>query len=355
MAESKRYWVAAGTGLPTWQCAIMQANTKIIRFYIETFRDIVDHIGTFAASSYRLRDLQLFRGADENQLQPLLADCSVCRLPRDQRLEDTFRARLFIVLSGALAETAIDGTVSKILPGESVGEQSVLDEATNLADIRALADADLLVIDGDLVWQLIDSSNGVARNLLRMLSFRIRAASATSRKRQKLGEFYRQLSMNDGLTGLYNRAWLSDMLPKLVGKAHRDQQPLSLVMIDLDHFKRFNDTHGHLAGDDALRAAAGQVAKALRPSDYAVRYGGEELLVILPDTSAKLAAMVAERLCQRLRQVVVFGDMRLPMPHLTGSLGVANLQGTIDEKALIAAADAALYRAKSAGRDRVSL
>ena len=314
----------------------------------------MDHIGSFAASPYRLSDLQLFRGADESQLAALLADCSVSRLPQGQRLEDTFRARLFIVLSGALAETAIDGTVSTILPGESVGEQSVLDETTNLADIRAVADSDLLVIDGDLVWQLIDSSNGVARNLLRMLAFRIRAAAATSRKRLKLGEFYRQLSMNDGLTGLYNRAWLTDMLPKMVSKAQRGGQPLSLVMIDLDHFKRFNDTHGHLAGDDALRAAAGVVAKALRPSDFAVRYGGEELLVILPDTSEKLAGMVAERLCQRLRQVVIFDDMRQPLPHLTGSLGVANLADTMDEKALVAAADAALYRAKQAGRDRVS-
>ncbi len=314
----------------------------------------MNHIGTFAASPYRLSELQLFRGADESQLAPLLADCAVCRLPQDQRLEDTYRARLFIVLSGALAETAIDGTVSKILPGESVGEQSVLDETTNLADIRAVIDADLLVIDGDLVWQLIDSSNGVARNLLRMLAFRIRAAAATSRKRQKLGEFYRQLSMNDGLTGLYNRAWLNDMLPKMVSKAQRGGLPLSVVMIDLDHFKKFNDTHGHLAGDDALRAAAGVVAKALRPSDFAVRYGGEELLVILPDASEKMARMVAERLCQRLRQVVVFDDMRLPLPHLTGSLGVASLIEAMDEKTLVAAADAALYRAKEAGRNQVS-
>ena len=81
-------------------------------------------------------------------------------------------------------------------------------------------------------------------------------------------------------------------------------------MIDLDHFKRFNDTHGHLAGDDALRAAAGVINAALRPSDFAVRYGGEEMLVILPETSEKLATMVADRLCQRLQQVVIFDDMR---------------------------------------------
>ncbi len=161
--------------------------------------------------------------------------------------------------------------------------------------------------------------------------------------------------MNDGLTGLYNRAWLNDMLPKMVESAKRAEAPLSLVMIDLDHFKRFNDTHGHLAGDDALRAAAGVINAALRPSDFAVRYGGEEMLVILPETSEKLATMVADRLCQRLRQAVIFDDMRQPMPQLTGSFGVACLSDAMDEQQLVAAADSALYRAKETGRDRVSL
>ncbi len=315
----------------------------------------MEHIGTFGASAYSIRDLQLFRGADEEQLAAALANCAVCRLAQGKRLEDSFRARLYIVLRGALAEVAADGTISKILPGESVGEQSVLDEATNLADISATEDTELLLIEADLVWQLIDQSNGVARNLLRLLSFRIRAASALLRRRQKLGEFYRQLSMNDGLTGLYNRAWLNDMLPKLVATAQRTGGPLSLLMIDIDHFKRFNDTHGHLAGDDALRAAAGVISAALRPSDFAVRYGGEEMLVILPETSEQLATRVAERLCTRLQQVVIFDDMRLPTPHLTGSFGVAILAAAMDELQLLAAADAALYRAKQAGRNQVSL
>ncbi len=315
----------------------------------------MEQIGTFGASAYSVRELQLFRDADEGQLAAALAGCAIVRLAQGQRLEDTFRARLYIVLSGALEEAAADGTVSKIVRGESMGEQSVLDEATNLAAISALDDSELLVIEADLAWQLIDHSNGVARNLLRLLSFRIRAASALLRRRQKLGEFYRQLSMNDGLTGLYNRAWLTDMLPKMVATAVRAGSPLSLVMIDLDYFKRFNDTHGHLAGDDALRASAGVINAALRPSDFAVRYGGEEMLVILPETSEALATMVAERLCKRLQQVVIFDDMRLPMPQLTGSFGVACLGAGMDELQLVAAADAALYRAKEAGRNRVSL
>ena len=321
----------------------------------------MEQIGTFGASAYTIRDLQLFHGAEDEHSAAALAACAIVRVTKGRQVEDTFRARLYIVLRGVLQVAAdtrtgmADGTVSKILPGESVGEQSVLDEATNLAAITALDDTDLLVIEADLVWDLIDRSNGLARNLLRLLSFRIRAANALLRRRQKLGEFYRLLSMNDGLTDLYNRAWLSDMLPKMVATAQRSGAPLSLVMIDLDHFKKFNDTHGHLAGDAALRAAAGIVNTALRPSDYAVRYGGEEMMVILPDTSASMATVVAERLCQRMRQAVIFDDMRLPLPHVTGSFGVASLEAGLDDLDLIARADSALYRAKEAGRDRVSL
>jgi diguanylate cyclase (GGDEF)-like protein len=319
----------------------------------------LEQIGTFGASRYTARDLQLFRGEHDPAVAATLAACAVVRLARGQRIEDGARARLYIVLSGMLeiasdTLTGDDEGTSRILPGESVGEQAVLDDAVNLAAMTAFEDCELLVVESDLVWELIDRSNVLARNLLRLLSFRVRAANALLRRRQKLGEFYRQLSLNDGLTGLYNRAWLNEMLPKLVARARQDGAPLSLVMIDLDHFKRFNDTHGHVAGDAALSAAAGVIRSALRPSDFAVRYGGEEMLAVLPDTNAELATMVAERLCTRLRAAIVFPDMRLALPHLTGSFGVACLTPGGDERSLVADADAALYRAKQAGRDRVS-
>jgi GGDEF domain-containing protein len=156
-------------------------------------------------------------------------------------------------------------------------EHCCLSSSTLLATaITALEDPEL---------QLIDQSNGLARKLLRLLSFRIRAANALLRRRQKRGEFYRQLPLNDALTGLYNRAWLTDMLPKLVARAQQDSSPMSLLMIDLDNFKKFNGMHGHVAGHAALAAAAAIIRGALRPSDFAVRYGGEEMLVVLPETS----------------------------------------------------------------------
>ncbi|WP_183678646.1 MULTISPECIES: GGDEF domain-containing protein [unclassified Janthinobacterium] len=321
----------------------------------------MEKIGNFGASNCNIGDLQLFRDGANSRTAIMLAPCPVIRLEAGEALADTQGASLYIVLRGSLAVAADthtgmdDGTVSKVLPGESVGEQSVLDEASNLAAISALEETDLLVIHASLVWELIEQSNGLARNLLRLLSFRIRAANALLRRRQKLGEFYRQLSMVDSLTGLYNRAWLNDLLPNMIVTAHSSGEPLSLVMIDLDHFKRFNDTHGHQAGDQALRIAAQVLGAASRPTDFAVRYGGEELMVILPDTSEQVAMLVAERLCERLQQAVIFNDMRCPLPHITGSFGVASLAQNQDEHGLVAAADTALYRAKAAGRNTVSL
>lgn len=320
----------------------------------------LDPTSTFGASRYKISDLQLFRDSDGSEIAGLLANCAIIRVAQGQMITDSHRARLYIVLHGALAVAAdmrtgmADGTVSTVLPGESVGEQSVLDEETNLAAISALQDSELLVIEAEVVWRLIDGSNVLARNLLRLLSFRIRAANAQLRRRQKLGEFYRQLSMVDGLTSLYNRAWLNDLLPAMVLTAHGSGAPLSLIMIDLDHFKRFNDSHGHVAGDQALRTAAQLISAALRPSDFAVRYGGEEMMVILPDTGEQIALAVAERLCERIQQAIVFSDMRSALPHITASFGIASLVPGQDDQSLVDAADAALYRAKHAGRNRVS-
>jgi len=312
-------------------------------------------LSTFAASPHDIAGLQLFRDADTASATALLAACPVVLADAGETVSDSAQPRLIIVLRGAVAEATGDGATTKILPGESGGEQSVLDGDADQSVLTALEDSEILLIGADLAWKLIDESDGVARNLLRLLSFRIRAANMQLRRRQKLGEFYRQLSMNDGLTGLYNRAWLNDVLPRLVATAHATHAPLSLVMLDIDHFKLFNDRHGHLQGDLALRTAAKVLAGALRPTDFAVRYGGEELMVILPDTSGPVAAGVAERLCERMREAVVFGDMRVPLPHVTASFGVACLAAGQDDQALIAAADTALYRAKAAGRNRVEV
>lgn len=315
---------------------------------------------TFRTSGFALDSLQLFQGAVHATVAPLLAECPVLHVAAGAEIRaQRDQACLYVVLRGALRRMPDDAqapgeSAGKILPGECVGELSVLDDEASGERVSAIEESDVLVIDGATLWKLVDESNGVARNLLRMLSFRVRAANAQLRRRRKVGEFYRQMSMVDGLTGLNNRAWLNEHLPALIDAAH-ESAPLSLIMLDLDHFKAFNDLHGHVCGDHALKVAAQAISGGLRPTDFAARFGGEELVVILPATGADGALLVAERLCERMRHSRVFSGPDKPLPHITASLGVATLEAGQHSESLISAADAALYRAKNAGRDRVAL
>ena len=124
-------------------------------------------------------------------------------------------------------------------------------------------------------------------------------------------------------------------------------------MLDLDHFKQFNDRFGHVLGDEAL-TSRGQSDWYLACDQTAIfaRYGGEEMIVILPNTGKDSALLVAERLCERIRSTKVFKNDAIPLPHITASLGLAALQDGQDGLSVIASADAALYRAKERGRNR---
>ena len=152
------------------------------------------------------------------------------------------------------------------------------------------------------------------------------------------------------LTRLPNRRKLEVDLGAEWQRSTRYQRPLAYVMLDLDHFKSLNDTYGHLVGDMVLREAAAALAATLRESDTAYRYGGEEFAVLLRETTLDEARRVAERLRTAVAGVTVTG---YPVT-VTTSVGVAAaVSGMTDQSALVAAADGALYRAKSGGRNRV--
>ncbi len=161
-------------------------------------------------------------------------------------------------------------------------------------------------------------------------------------------------ALTDGLTGLPNRRHFDRGLADMLARAIRRRQPFALALIDVDLFKRFNDTHGHLAGDACLVAVARAMADTIRPGDLIARYGGEEFALLLPDTTAEEALAVAER----LRQAIAAIDLsHLPgsPAAISASLGVAT-RGAGDRttgEELIARADAALYAAKNEGRNRV--
>jgi diguanylate cyclase (GGDEF)-like protein len=163
-----------------------------------------------------------------------------------------------------------------------------------------------------------------------------------------LREKLRTQSLRDPLTGLYNRRYMEDALDRYLSMAERSGDSTSVIMIDLDHFKKLNDEHGHAKGDAVLRDAAVQLVGALRPADVVARYGGEELLVILPACPLEDALLKAEILRSRIESLSEMHGCKV-----SASFGVACVPETSGKADLIPMADAALYEAKAAGRNCV--
>jgi diguanylate cyclase (GGDEF)-like protein len=230
-----------------------------------------------------------------------------------------------------------------------------------------VATAFILVI-AVLVLRLAGLATGNAETLALMASNQVQALSFLTSivclvilslglvvmTKERADERNRVLAMQDELTGLTNRRSILDALEQQLAMARRSGQPLSLLMLDLDHFKRVNDSFGHLAGDAVLRQVAAGIASRLRTQDIAGRYGGEEFLVILPGTTADGAVQLAEE----LRTSIAAERIEIGEGHrvtITISIGVCGGIPTADQRVedLIDAADRALYRAKENGRDRV--
>ncbi|MFQ3639384.1 MAG: GGDEF domain-containing protein [Chloracidobacterium sp.] len=160
--------------------------------------------------------------------------------------------------------------------------------------------------------------------------------------------------MTDGLTGLFNHAYFMEKLARKSELVERNGQMLSIIMLDVDRFKHFNDTNGHEAGNELLRDLSRLMERCFRRSDLLARYGGEEFVVLLPNTPKSQAAILAERLRRRVAEYPFAGRESQPDGRLTISLGVASLPSdTSDYKQLLELADRALYRAKQSGRNRV--
>jgi two-component system cell cycle response regulator len=164
-------------------------------------------------------------------------------------------------------------------------------------------------------------------------------------------EIIHRMTVTDGLTDLANRKQLDLVLGEEVPRSRRQNRPLSLLMIDIDHFKTINDTHGHLTGDSVLRGLAGILQRRLQPSQRLGRYGGEEFCVILPDTSLHAAAKFGEDLRALIEaHAFVAEDKNI---RVTISIGVGTLQDDMALADLYKSADEMLYRAKRTGRNRV--
>ncbi|MDD5177079.1 MAG: diguanylate cyclase [Sterolibacterium sp.] len=303
---------------------------------------------------------QLFCDIDLEGIEHLLDTCPETLLAAGDTLlqQGAQNNTLYLVLDGQL-RVYLGGRElpehTLLNPGECVGEMSLIDGRRASALVIAAQNSRLLAIDHEVVWSLIELSYGIARNLLGILSGRIRFNNLAliSAQTQSL-EFERAVAV-DALTGLHNKRWVAEAFPRVIGRCARDGAAVCLLLGDIDNFKRFNACYGRLNGDNLLRLLARRLADILRPQDMLARYGVEEFVFLLPATDISEAIKIAERL--RL----MAAETRLPIAEdgadagITLSMGIATMQSGDTLEALLANAEAALQSAKLAGRNRVEV
>jgi len=233
--------------------------------------------------------------------------------------------------------------------------------AQSQAGVDHEADYRALTRDGGYVWIRdvvhVVRKDGEVESLVGFM-FDISERKRIEEEVQRLQHELEALSFRDGLTDVSNRRMFDQVMEREWFSAYRSSQPLSLILLDIDFFKQFNDHYGHLAGDECLKRVANLLdGAASRPRDFVARYGGEEFVLVLPETEADAAAVVAER-CREL----ILGDM-IPHeysevgPYLSISLGVSTITPTDRDSMthFISTADQALSRAKQGGRNRASV
>ena len=229
-------------------------------------------------------------------------------------------------------------------------------ERTRNVQILAVAEADnnarlvrgLEIGVNDYLIRPIDKNEMLAR-----VRTQIKKKRYTERLRDNV-QMSIEMAITDALTGLFNRRYMEMHLATLVEQAASRGKPIAVLVVDIDYFKAVNDSHGHDAGDDVLREFALRIRKAIRNIDLACRYGGEEFVIVMPETDMAVATMVAERLRRRIATEPFAIQQGAGNLEVTISIGIAALSGEGDNAAaILKRADTALYRAKRDGRNRV--
>ncbi len=305
--------------------------------------------------------LQLFWGVTFESICFHLADCTESDLVQGDLLisPDKQYSDIFVIQSGELSvhlEAVNSDPITKISVGETVGEMSLVEDKPPSAYVMASEDCHILNIPHDVLWEMVGASHAIARNLLLILSKRVRAGNEIILRNKELLKQIESVAMVDALTGIHNRRWLDLSVKKVLNRCKYNKSAFSVILVDVDFFKVYNDSYGHLAGDDALRTVAKTMQKCLRPNDMYARFGGEEFIFMLPDLNKEEASLVAERLRCDVECAEIINADGKKLPAVTISLGIAELSEVNNtQDKMIDAADKALYRAKKSGRNRYAL
>lgn len=309
-------------------------------------------------SPQELEELGVMRGVAWGPIWGLITSCHVIHLAPNAILLEAGHSNnsLFLVLNGRLS-VRLSGpegaSVADLGRGETVGELSLIDDRPASAWVVASEQSRLLRIEEEAFWELVASSHQFAVNLLLLLTSRLRGNNANLERSQQLTARWERVATVDVLTGQHNRRWFEEAWPRLVRRFQFANEPLSIVAVDIDHFKSFNDRFGHAVGDLVLAGVARTIAKRIRPTDTVVRTGGEEMAVILPNTTLAGAIVAAERIRHAVAHAKILAPSGECLPQVTISLGAAILEPADSPADPLERADSALYRAKAEGRNRV--
>lgn len=313
-------------------------------------------------SDYRrslLEGLELFKNVSHNEISGLLQRCD----RRDLEIGELLLSpgenneHVFVVLSGSL-NVYVGSPESPVLAtmetGACVGEMSIIEDRDPSAYVIAAEDTHMLVIHKSVLWEMVEASHEFAKNLLMVLSERVRSHNRVIADNYGEMRKIERHASTDALTSLSNRHAMQELFPRTIATCIEKRKPVSLMMIDIDSFKQFNDMFGHIAGDRALAAVSNVLRTHFRSHDLLVRYGGDEFAVLLPGVDLPQALTLGDRVRKAVCGTTGDGSDSLIRIPLNISIGVAELahDGTLD--GLIRDADAALYRAKHAGRNVVS-
>jgi len=270
---------------------------------------------------------------------------------------------LFIVKSGKVAITiklpsGRERELREFESGDFFGEMSIFENAPRSATCYAKQKSQLFSFHKKDFFELLESSPSIAITIMYRMSNitteRLRNTSEFLSDMVLWGEKARKRAITDELTGVYNRHFLEDSLENLFRTAKSRKRPISLVMVDLDHFRAINEYYGHKTGDRIILAVVDVFKKHLRKRDIIARYGGDEFTVIMPQTGLKEAQGIAEKICTAVARMDILKDPDCPLGRVTTSQGIAAYPDHAkDLKTLREKADQALYKSKEGGRNRV--
>ncbi len=308
------------------------------------------------AAPLDLQQFKMLREVGPEAVEGILGDAPRLHLVAGQQLLKSGQKNehMYMVLSGQLRVVLdVDSDpIAQIGPGQTVGEISVIDQQPASAHVFADEPTELLQVDEDGFWRLVSASHGFSVQLILELADRLRANTQTVRENVHLRERFQRAALFDALTSIHNRRWLDDTLPRMLQRHQHSGDTMAVALIDVDHFKKFNDTYGHAAGDAVLITVAKALRTYIRPTDLVARFGGEEFVVLLPDTEREGALVVAERLRAMVAEARCNAPDGTELPPVTISVGVAMLADD-NSASILARADKSLYEAKASGRDRV--